>query len=37
MNPVNNKIVISRDVVFDEGKTWKWSDNAESSTGVEQN
>jgi transposase InsO family protein len=37
VNPVNNKIVISRDVVFDEGKTWKWSDRGESSTSVEQN
>lgn len=37
VNPVNNKIVISRDIVFDEGNAWKWSEKGESSTGVEQN
>ncbi|KAL5840579.1 hypothetical protein ACOSQ4_013187 [Xanthoceras sorbifolium] len=26
-NPITKKIVISHDVVFDEGKLWSWSDN----------
>lgn len=26
MDPINRRIVVSRDVVFDEDKTWKWDD-----------
>ena len=26
-NPITKKIVISRDIIFDEGSFWKWDDN----------
>lgn len=25
LDPINRKIVVSRDVIFDESKTWKWN------------
>ncbi|KAB2626386.1 retrovirus-related Pol polyprotein from transposon TNT 1-94 [Pyrus ussuriensis x Pyrus communis] len=32
LDPCTNKLILSRDVVFDESMTWNWKENSQSST-----
>jgi hypothetical protein len=29
-NPITNKVIMSRDVIFEEDKTWQWNDDQEA-------